>query len=61
MKGTEFSAQLAQFSSVEQLSNINESLRQSMDANYLLTSSINNTLAATIIGHQVKAYGNSVY
>lgn len=61
MKGTEFSAQLAQFSSVEQLSNINESLKQSMDANYLLTSSINNTLAATIIGHQVKAYGNSVY
>ncbi len=61
MEGTEFSAQLAQFSSVEQLQNINESLQQSLDANYLLTTSINNTLAATVIGRQVKAYGNEVY
>ena len=61
MEGTEFSAQLAQFSSVEQLQNINESLQQSLDANYLLTTSINNTLAATVIGRQVKAHGNDVY
>jgi len=61
MEGTEFSAQLAQFSSVEQLQNINESLQQSLDANYFLTTSINNTLAATVIGRQVKAYGNDVY
>lgn len=61
MEGTEFSAQLAQFSSLEQLSNINESLQQSLDANYILTSSINNTLAANVIGKDVKAYGNQLY
>ncbi|GAB4337315.1 MAG: flagellar hook capping FlgD N-terminal domain-containing protein [Calditrichia bacterium] len=61
MEGTEFSAQLAQFSSVEQLENINASLRQSIDANYLLTTSINNTLSANIIGKDVKALGNQVY
>ncbi|MFZ0392049.1 MAG: flagellar hook capping FlgD N-terminal domain-containing protein [Calditrichia bacterium] len=61
MEGTEFSAQLAQFSSVEQLNNINESLQQSLDANYLLTTSINNTLAANVIGKEVKAHGSQVY
>ncbi len=61
MDGTEFSAQLAQFSSVEQLSNINNSLEQSLDANYMLTTSINNTLAANVIGRDVKAYGDQVY
>ncbi len=61
MKGAEFSAQLAQFSSVEQLANINETLMNSIDGNYLLSTSINNTLASTVIGRDVKAYGNQVY
>ncbi len=61
MKGTEFSAQLAQFSSVEQLQNIHQELKNSIDANYLLTTSINNTLAATVIGKTVKATGNQIY
>lgn len=61
MKGTEFSAQLAQFSSVEQLQNIQQELKNSIDANYLLTTSINNTLAATVIGKTVKATGNQIY
>jgi flagellar basal-body rod modification protein FlgD len=55
MKGTEFASQLAQFSSVEQLSNIQTSLNQSLDANYLLSSSINNALAATFVGKDAKA------
>ncbi len=59
--GTEFSAQLAQFSSLEQLQNINDSLQQNLNANYLLTTSINNTMAATVIGHDVKAYGDQIY
>jgi len=58
MQGAEFSAQLAQFSSVEQLANINKTLLDSIDGNYLLSTSINNTLAATVIGRDVKAYGN---
>ncbi|MEJ2635710.1 MAG: flagellar hook capping FlgD N-terminal domain-containing protein [Calditrichia bacterium] len=61
MEGTEFSTQLAQFSSVEELQNIDKSLQQSLDANYLLTTSINNTMASTVIGHDVKAYGNQIH
>jgi len=61
LKATDFSSQLAQFSSVEQLFNIQESLQASLDANYLLATSINNTLAATVIGKDVRASGNQVY
>ncbi|GAB4364551.1 MAG: flagellar hook assembly protein FlgD [Calditrichia bacterium] len=60
LEGTEFSAQLAEFSSLEQLQNMNEALQQSLDANYLLTTSINNTLAANVIGKGIKAYGNHI-
>lgn len=55
MQGTEFAAQLAQFSSVEQLSNINTSLGASLDANYLMTQAITNSLSASLIGKDVKA------
>lgn len=61
MKSTDFSAQLAQFSSVEQLFNIDETLKASLDGNYLLAASINNTLAATVIGKEVLAYGDQLY
>lgn len=54
MDGTDYSAQLAQFSSLEQLNNINESIQTSIDANYLLTQSINNTMTATLIGKEAK-------
>jgi flagellar basal-body rod modification protein FlgD len=55
MNGTEFAAQLAQFSSVEQLANINSSLGASLDANYLMTQAITNSLSASLIGKDVKA------
>ncbi len=55
MKGTEFAAQLAQFSSLEQLTNLNTSMTQSLDANAILTQSINNGLSATFIGKDVRA------
>ncbi len=54
MDGTEYAAQLAQFTSLEQLTNLNESVNESIDANYYLTQSINNTLTATLIGNDVK-------
>jgi flagellar basal-body rod modification protein FlgD len=54
MDGTEYAAQLAQFSSLEQLTNLNENVSKSMDTNYLLTQSINNTMSAALIGKQVK-------
>jgi flagellar basal-body rod modification protein FlgD len=59
MEGTEFAAQLAQFTSLEQLMNLNDSMDMSINANYLLSQSINNTLAATLIGKEVKLNGNS--
>lgn len=61
LESTDFSAQLAQFSSVEQLENISGSLDAFIDSNYILATSINNTLASTIIGKSVKANGNALY
>lgn len=55
MKGTEFASQLAQFSSLEQLTNINTNLQQSLTAQGTLSSSISNALAATFIGKDVRA------
>jgi Flagellar hook capping protein len=57
--GTEFAAQLAQFSSLEQLQNLNTSMTNSVNANYTLAQSINNTMSATLIGNEVKVSGNS--
>ena len=59
MNGSDFAAQLAQFSSVEQLSNINSTLTQSVSANQVLTQSISNALAATFIGKEVRASTNT--
>ena len=59
MEGTEFASQLAQFTSLEQLMNLNDSMDTSINANYYLSQSINNTLAATLIGKEVKLNGNS--
>lgn len=60
MDSTDYSAQLAQFSSLEQLQNINDNLNTSIDANYLLTQSINNTMTATLIGKDVKIATNTI-
>lgn len=60
MEGTEFASQLAQFTSLEQLSNMNASLNTSIEANYLLTQSVNNTMMASLIGKEVKLTGNVV-
>ncbi|MDA3860391.1 MAG: flagellar hook capping protein [Melioribacteraceae bacterium] len=54
MDGTEYAAQLAQFTSLEQLTNLNTSMEKSIDADYYLSQSINNTLTATLIGNDVK-------
>ncbi len=59
MEGTEFASQLAQFTSLEQLMNLNDSMDTSINANYYLSQSINNTLAATLIGKEVKLSGST--
>jgi flagellar basal-body rod modification protein FlgD len=59
MSGSDYAAQLAQFSSLEQLTNINDNLTLSLGANSALSSSINNALAATFIGKNVRATAGS--
>ncbi len=51
---TEFTAQLAQFSSLEQLSNINENLNELK----LYQASINNAQAVAFIGKEIVSKGN---
>ncbi len=55
MDGTEFASQLAQFTSVEQLENINTTLQSSLSASSLLNQSISNALSTTVIGKDVRA------
>lgn len=60
MEGQEFAAQLAQFSSLEQLSSIDSTLQTSVDMNMMLTQTVNNTLAANFIGREITAIGDTV-
>jgi flagellar basal-body rod modification protein FlgD len=60
MDGTEFAAQLAQFSSVEQLANINSNLSDSMAMNQLLTQAVSNTMSASLIGLKVRATSSNI-
>jgi len=60
LKQEEYAAQLAQFSSVEQLSNLNDRFDQMYQSNVQLNRSITNTLASTIVGKKVRAIGNSL-
>ena len=53
---TEFTAQLAQFSSLEQLGNVNENLEQLQD----FQASINNSQAVSLIGKEITGNGNSL-
>ena len=53
---TEFTAQLAQFSSLEQLSNVNQNIQTS----HLYQASINNAQTVSFIGKEVTAEGNSL-
>ncbi len=50
----EFTAQLAQFSSLEQLGNVNDNLKQLQD----FQASINNSQAVSLIGKEITANGN---
>ncbi|MHB2147771.1 flagellar hook assembly protein FlgD [Calditrichota bacterium LG25] len=59
MQSQDFAAQLAQFSSLERLMDIDSSLQQGMEADMLLAQTIHNTMATTFIGKEVLAYGDS--
>ncbi len=60
MDGTKFASQLAQFSSLEQLHNLNDYVKQSVDANYMLIQSVNNTMTANLIGKEAKMNLSSI-
>ncbi|MFH1851035.1 MAG: flagellar hook capping FlgD N-terminal domain-containing protein [Candidatus Neomarinimicrobiota bacterium] len=58
MDNQEFVAQMAQFSSLEELQSINSNLAESTELDLILTQSINNTMAATLIGKEISALGD---
>ncbi len=60
MESQEFASQMAQFASLERLSSIDTRLAESLDAEIMSTQAINNTMAASLIGKQVVASGESV-
>lgn len=60
MKGRQFAAQLAQFSSVEQLNNISSQLEGQKKGNDGLAQSINDNMATDLIGRSVEASGNTM-
>lgn len=60
MDNQEFSSQLAQFSQLEQLTEMNDLLEQQIDSNLLLTQTISNTALPGLIGKSAKASSNSI-
>ncbi len=56
MEGSEFTAQLAQFSSLEQLQNVNDNLAYLQ----MFQASINSSQAVSLIGKEIEAAGNSI-
>jgi flagellar basal-body rod modification protein FlgD len=60
MSNSEYASQLAQFSSLQQLQNISDTLNNSYQATLLLGQVFNNTMATSLIGKVVRAQANSV-
>lgn len=58
MKGRDFASQLAQFSSVEQLTNISDQIEGQQSSNRALMQSVNSGVATDLIGRTVEADGN---
>lgn len=61
MEDEDFIAQLAQFSTLEQMNNIAEGIATSNQWDYLQMQSINNVMASGLIGKDVKAEYSGVY
>jgi flagellar basal-body rod modification protein FlgD len=60
LQGSEFASQLATFSQLQQLTDMNKTLTASLDADLLLAQSINNNMATTLVGQTVRAEVNQV-
>jgi len=57
MDNQAFVAQLAEFSTLEQMQNIEATLEEAMQADRLLSQSLSNSLVTTLIGKEVKVQG----
>ncbi|NLI15816.1 MAG: flagellar biosynthesis protein FlgD [candidate division Zixibacteria bacterium] len=60
MQDQDFIAQLAQFSQLEQLENMSESLDTATQVDYIMSQTIANTMATTLIGKTVIAEGSDI-
>ena len=60
LQSTDLAAQLAQFSQVSELQTMNTNIQNATNANLVLTQSINNTMAATLIGKEVKVNSSTI-
>ncbi len=61
MQDEDFVAQLAQFSSLEQMANIAQGISEANEWDYLQMQSINNIMAAGLIGKEVQANFSGLY
>lgn len=61
LKDEDFVAQLAQFSSLEQLENMNSNMNDSLNYDFLLSQTISNTMATSLIGRTVRADSSQIY
>ncbi len=60
LDGQDFASQLATFTSLQELQNINSTLDSSLEANLLLAHTFNNTMATSLIGKSVRAQADTV-
>jgi flagellar basal-body rod modification protein FlgD len=60
MDNTQFLSQMAQFSTLEQLQNMNGNLASALQWDLLFNQTINNTMATSLIGREVEALGSGV-
>ena len=60
LDGTEFASQLAQFNSVEQLIGVNDELKMLKSSQKLMSVSMNNSMATSLTGKNVKALSDQV-
>jgi flagellar basal-body rod modification protein FlgD len=61
MEDENFIAQLAQFSTLEQMSNISDGIKTSNQWDFMQMQSLNNVMASGLIGREVKADFSGVY
>ena len=61
MNSAEYAAQLAQFSSVEQLVNLNQSMESMIYNQQLMNTGLNNSMSASLAGKEVTALSDAIF